>query len=983
MRRLKDLIRILKQYRDHLATYATLGLSVVIAERTGEVIEVPSWFPFVTLGIVLFVAGRGPSPELSARQRLRGRLRIYGIASGVIGIVASVGFGPPVRFYLFAPVWLTLGELTRFVLQIAQHWNESEFSIPDTAWTRAAFRVLKAVTRAGARARIDLALNDAVLVAIVTLIGWHLVPQTWRLGHALALTVELWAAVNALIHLGKPHGLATVLIRSVASLGLLGAGFAIIFHRAGVTVNPGAAVAFGYACLAVLGARILGYRYGQNREDPIAETSRWMIIAGTWVLLFHPFFYAARHGTGDAQWYATMTADMIAQVRAGVFPVFAGQSEYQFNGAIYPLRVAPLFLYLDAFVDLATVRQLDAYGVQNLTLSLVGLLGFTAAYASLARILPTRRWMALFLAIVFIACPGTLGIVYNTDLYMSWTTLPFIPLVLFGLVRFFEEDGWETLVFLGGALGALWWGHSPIAMWTTLASTLVVAVRLALLRPPRSALRRYAAGAATFAAIAAYPVLSVLAFPVVEGVKPTSFQVATSSTIVMFLTNVFPKVLLPVSATGRALSDFQLGYSLWLTLVLCAVWVIRERSRSVFVMLVPAGILVVLLTPIPKVDSVLWSLVPALVRNTTGNWVMNRLYLVTDAFLVYAFALALRELVEHPFPRRVLSTGILILMSGWSLLEASKFAATDSPLLSRPERTTELNKENVMPTQFAYLVFPKLPSYFTHGVTNPELENRLLSASDRTLLVENTTILKGYEGKKARRVGSLSIGRISLPDGTPYVSNAPLVLEPGKHYLLQFDYPNPDLAAGILMLKGPTLFREYALPTYGAGRSFGIGGLHSTILPLETSERSPEPVSFQFVPDDRTLSEPVIARLSVYDYDPETLPVHVESWIPYRARVRAPSAAWLETPRLYQVGYRARLNGKPAEVTRSPEGLAMVAVPPGKSEVVISLSPPLLLQLTFWLSFLSGISLAGIALAWALRIPESPKSAPPPPLPAS
>jgi len=103
--------------------------------------------------------------------------------------------------------------------------------------------------------------------------------------------------------------------------------------------------------------------------------------------------------------------------------------------------------------------------------------------------------------------------------------------------------------------------------------------------------------------------------------------------------------------------------------------------------------------------------------------------------------------------------------------------------------------------------------------------------------------------------------------------------------------------------------------------------------------------------------------VKLLSYDRGTLPVRVESWIPYRAIVRSPEAAWLETPRVYQNGYRALVNGQPAEVRKSPESLTAVAVPRGESRVELEYIAPTGLRSFFWLSFAAGVValLAGAA----------------------
>ena len=66
------------------------------------------------------------------------------------------------------------------------------------------------------------------------------------------------------------------------------------------------------------------------------------------------------------------------------------------------------------------------------------------------------------------------------------------------------------------------------------------------------------------------------------------------------------------------------------------------------------------------------------------------------------------------------------------------------------------------------------------------------------------------------------------------------------------------------------------------------------------------------------------------------------------ARPQAPEDAWLETPRMYQDGYEARVDGRPAAVVESPDSLVSVAVPRGLSDVQLSYVAPIGLRALFF-----------------------------------
>src|SRR5277367_1156345 len=91
------------------------------------------------------------------------------------------------------------------------------------------------------------------------------------------------------------------------------------------------------------------------------EWARLVVLGLTAAWLLHPFATAKMYGTGDAVWYTHMLADYVTQLRAGIFPIYAGQTEYAFNGAVYPLRVAPIYQHLAGLLDILTFRSLGFF----------------------------------------------------------------------------------------------------------------------------------------------------------------------------------------------------------------------------------------------------------------------------------------------------------------------------------------------------------------------------------------------------------------------------------------------------------------------------------------------------------------------------------------------------------------------------------------------------------------------------------------------
>ena len=162
---------------------------------------------------------------------------------------------------------------------------------------------------------------------------------------------------------------------------------------------------------------------------------------------------------------------------------------------------------------------------------------------------------------------------------------------------------------------------------------------------------------------------------------------------------------------------------------------------------------------------------------------------------------------------------------------------------------------------------------------------------------------------------------------------------------------------------GPSLACTHCLNTAWPAPSARPRGTPGC-CPLWTDQDHPEEITLEF----RTTGEWAprdFSTLGTYRflaYDPAQLPVEVRSLIPYRARVTAPAAAWLETPRMYQDAYQAVVDGAQTQVAKSPAGLVMVPVPPGVSQVKVQYYPPFVLLASFWISFLAALAVTGLIL---------------------
>ncbi len=371
-----------------------------------------------------------------------------------------------------------------------------------------------------------------------------------------------------------------------------------------------------------------------------------------------------------------------------------------------------------------------------------------------------------------------------------------------------------------------------------------------------------------------------------------------------------------------------------------------------------------LLVPIPGLNAGLWNVVPQFVRNATSNWAMNRLYLPLACAVVFGVAAMIAGGALEPRRRREIFLSILTVGCAWSLVEAAQFHRTPYDPAPSADNTADIMRpENAVLTRFAYFIFPQPPDVFTHGTTDPAMEVVLRSADTLTPLAGN------YEAAKA---SSHLVASGALVHPAPGTANfdqidKPFRIEPGRSYLLDFYFPQGGDTRGVIEIAGNTFHREYALPEFGGSKSFGAGGDHRSLVPVSTSASGPVDLRLRFFPEVLRPTDPII-RVRLLEYDPSTLPIRLESLVPYRVRVKSPRPGWLETPRMHQVGYVAKADGRETALRRSPDGLAWIAVPAGESQVELVFKAPLGLRALFWVSLLSiGIAAAAPLAAGARR----------------
>jgi hypothetical protein len=685
--------------------------------------------------------------------------------------------------------------------------------------------------------------------------------------------------------------------------------------------------------------------------------ARWALLAVIALWLASAYFSPRLIGTPDALWYHHLLADAVTQFRAGVFPVYVGQSDYSFNGSIYPLRAAPYFQYLAGMLDLVTGRKLSFFALQHLTVIISFVAGAFTTYRALIWIAPKRTWTALVLALLYILCPGVAGLFYAQDLYMSGMTIPWVPLGFAALIRSFDDDGLRPMAILAASLAALWWAHSPIALWATFIATLGQIVRLFVRRPNGPELVRSCLAAMIFCALAVYPIASVFLLRTRgESIVP---YVMDRQLLLEWVRGSFPSSIEPINLGLSGLSHLQLGYGLWLVFLGSLVaWCRQVRLWAVGVLLASVVLMLILVFPVPGITKALWYGFPETLVGMTLYWPMQRFYILIAAAIVVS---AQRLFAQFSIGNRtalVASYGCLLAAALWSATEASKLRHQALSQSGTVEESSKLAlTENVAVQRHTYGLFARRPSYFSHGVVDARMEAHLLDPATGKIVGSDYDL-----ARNDRPSGELQ-GSIDVNPGILDL-NPPLTLMPGVRYLLTFDFAHAD-TTGIFQMNGDHFFREYGLPQSGESKAFGSGPENEKSVVLWTSLSNPETVRMRFIPtaaNAKPADYTPFAKFNLEPIDPASLPIRADSLIPYTAEVRSLQAALFESPRMFVPGYRAEVNGLEVPVSKSAEGLVQFPIPAGESRVLLRFIGPVMLRIAFWLNFAGWIAAFAVML---------------------
>ena len=488
-----------------------------------------------------------------------------------------------------------------------------------------------------------------------------------------------------------------------------------------------------------------------------------------------------------------------------------------------------------------------------------------------------------------------------------------------------RRRGWWWLALVPVGIGLAWWGREPW-LWWLLATTVLVGLAGGLLHWWRPAELPRWAGVILFLSLL---VGAAVAHRWVGADHPDRNQPSLTG----MHTNAknAPVFFLPVESNLSSDGNFQPGQGLWLMMALLAVGFVRARFVAVQLFFVAVSVVALAVVPVPWVSDFLVGFAPAELARIANLPLPIRFMPALSGFLAMGGVVWLATEKAVPSAGRGRLVAVLfVALIGWNLWQCTPFMRRGWAVTDSGARTADkFLPENRIMDRFVYDLLPA-PQYLSHGLTDPWLQARLLDEDGRAV-VGPDDVAREMERNGVRRINFTAETDTKSPN---WIHLRPdLVVEPHERLLLRFEFDERINYSGWLIWTAEHGYREYILPDSGLGLAFGTGLRRSRVVSIVNST---DQAAHYHLTMPRGAGNSIagngdfFADVFVSHFEPMKASVRVGSLFPYRVVAAVEEKGWIETSRVWLPGYRATLDGQPAEIGVSKQSLAMVAVSPGR-----------------------------------------------------
>ena len=612
---------------------------------------------------------------------------------------------------------------------------------------------------------------------------------------------------------------------------------------------------------------------------------------------------------------------------------------------------APLYYLAGIFLDLITFNRLNYIYIQHLIIIFGAIFSAIFMFYSLIKINPELKIEAALISILYITSPGLASLMFYMDSYYAFLAVTFIPLVLISLFLINKVNSYKSYLLFSISLALTWMAHPPIALWTTIVSLPFV---FFLIFESHKRLKFFIFSGLIFIGLILWQLVAISNFSTLTPFSAYEYTKLLNE-IQTVLANSARESLYPLNTATKSYFWFQLGYGLWVFLILGLLIFIRKPKFNFFFLLIFSSLfLIILLMPNP-IGTWIWHQLPKSIVTITNFYPNARIYSVLAALASFITFFVIDIISKKKSSLLLfLLKAILVATVVWSTYQTTF-------LMNKAIQQTEghinmswLNTDNML-YSFYGMNNDFLTDEFYSRSKIPEFQVRLLDsiASDNVLLDNKLKLLqKCYEGKK-----------FELREDTHNQNRTPKHSVPLSNFNLSSN--------SRYLFCGKTKVNQNYVIYYIANDEIKL--LHSSqiknkddiwqdvIFPLSTNindhinDNGSIPVVFSLTPADHS-----IAFLKDFHYTTFTkddFDINILSLTPFTVSVISrTSKNTLEVIKPFQNGYTALVNGVkviPLKSKRDTISIPLNTI--GKSIVTLTYEGTRIMHYSYWISIITWI----------------------------
>jgi hypothetical protein len=382
----------------------------------------------------------------------------------------------------------------------------------------------------------------------------------------------------------------------------------------------------------------------------------------------------------------------------------------------------------------------------------------------------------------------------------------------------------------------------------------------------------------------------------------------------------------------------QPGFLLWLLVAAMIALVFAAGTTFAQLSAAAALVITVSLGACGALSRFFWGNVPWAITKVLGT---NYDFRLVPVLGVVATAGGFYWLMSVRPSRRRLGNAVYIaalLLLPWALWQHGRILYLIRNFKLDLQQTEVRNRpENDMLEQYSWDLLP-MTGYLSNAVMDPFLETRFWSDENHgSAMIGPDALERSLELPGQRPIGLVAT---PIPTGKSWLTLEPRIeLDPGQRVLLRFDFLGKYVDDGYLIVQGQNIYREYRLPESGREFAFGFNPGNTHTLSLWNSGTTHESVQLlvtRYGPHAFDPPGPApYWNLYLSPYSPERSPIDLESLMPLKIRVNAPTEGYVETFRSSIPGYKGYVDGRQTAVHTSRNMQISVRVPRGSHDLWI------------------------------------------------